>query len=104
MVDEKTIEVEVQLLPPLSNTAGRERVKLTLREGATIQAVIEALLERFGDPQFRLHLYDTRGQLIPAWCAFVNGRPAARFGSPEGPATPVMDGDEITFLLSLAGG
>jgi len=101
---EPGIEVEVRLLPPLSNTAGREKVKLTLGEGATVEGVIAALLERFDDPEFRLHLYDTDGRFIPAWRAFINGRPIKRLVSPEGRTTPVSDGDEITFLLSLAGG
>jgi molybdopterin converting factor small subunit len=98
------IEVEVRLLPPLSNTAGRDRVKLHLEAGATVRTVIDALLERFDDPQFRLHLYDTEGRPIPAWRAFINKQPAVRVATREGAATPVADGDEITLLLSLAGG
>ena len=104
MSPEKDIHVNVHLLPPLSNTAGKERVKLTLKTPPTIQRVIEALLERFDSPEFRLHLYDTEGRLVPAWRAFVNGRPSANLGRREDLATPVADGDEITFLLALAGG
>jgi len=100
----KGIEVEVHLLPPLSNTAGRERVKLKLQKGATVQEVIDGLIEQFDDPEFRLHLYDTEGRLIPSWRAFINGLPSANLGRPEDLATPLADGDEITFLLALAGG
>jgi molybdopterin converting factor small subunit len=98
------IRVEVRLLPPLGNTAGRERVTLTLTRGATIQTVIDELLRQFDDPVFRLHLYDTEGRLIPAWRAFINEKPGVRIASREGLSAPVADGDEITFLLSLAGG
>ncbi len=104
MAAEAAIQVEVRLLPPLSNTAGRQRVKLTLQAGATLEAVVDALLERFDDPEFRLHLYDIEGRLIPSWRAFVNGQPTERLGTRKGRTTLVSDGDEITFLLSLAGG
>ncbi len=93
----------VQLLPPLNSTAGRDRVSLTLRGEATIQGVIDGLLELFDDPRFRLHLYDTEGRLVPSWCAFINGRPVP-LSRGEGVKTPVAEGDEISFLLMLAGG
>jgi molybdopterin converting factor small subunit len=101
---ERAISVDIHLFPPLSNTAHRDKVTLTLKEGATLQTVIDALLKRFDNPAFRLHLYDTEGRLIPAWSAFINDRPAVRLGIREGPATPVSDGDDITFILGLAGG
>ena len=101
---ESAISVEIHLFPPLNNTAHRDKVKLTLKQGATLQRVIDALLKRFDTPAFRLHLYDTAGRLIPAWSVFINDRPAVRLGSREGPAMPVSDGDEITFILGLAGG
>jgi len=97
------IQVEVRLLPPLNDTAGRDRVRLNLQGRATLAGVIEALLERFDAPGFRRHLYDTEGRLIPAWCAFINERPV-RLGRREGLSEPVKDADEITFLLNLAGG
>lgn len=104
MSSEAQIEVEVRLLPPLSNTAGRDRVKIKLERNANMQAVIDALLERFNDPAFRLHLYDTEGRLIPAWRVFINDRPALRLASPADLKAPVSDRDEITFLLGLGGG
>jgi molybdopterin converting factor small subunit len=98
-----SIVVGVRLLPPLNNTAGRDSVKLTLATGATIERVVEALVERFDSPEFRHHLYDTDGRIIPGWCAFVNDRPVP-LNRRDGPSTPISDGDEITFLLNLAGG
>ena len=99
----RRIEVQVELLPPLSTTAGRDRVKLSLNGESTIRGVIEALVERFDSPEFWHHLYDTQGRIIPGWCVFVNGRPVP-LNSRKGPSTPVNDGDEISFLLNLAGG
>lgn len=99
----RPIEVEVRLLPPLNNTAGRQQVRLRLDQGSDLQGVLDALLDRFPDPRFRLHLYDTAGRLIPAWCAFVNGQPVP-LRTEQGLHTAVSDGDEISFLLNLAGG
>ncbi len=101
---ENEIQVEVHLLPPLNNTAGRDQVKVKLKNAPTIQGVIDALLKRFDNPEFRLHLYDTEDRLIPSWRAFINGRPSANLGRREDLAIRVSDGDEITFLLALAGG
>lgn len=104
MSHENPIEVEVRLLPPLSNTAGRERVWLTLNTDKTLQGVIDGLLEQFDSRTFYLHLYDTEGRLIPAWQVFINKDPAVRLVTRDGLNTRVKDGDEITFLLALAGG
>ncbi len=104
MASERGIEVGVHLLPPLCNTAGRERVRVNLPKGATIQELIDTLLGQFGDPEFRLHLYDTAGRLIPAWSVFINGKSVVRLGRQEDLSTPLSDGDEVTFLLALAGG
>jgi len=102
VASEDSIDVEVRLLPPLSNTARQERIKLTLRKDSTLQLVIDGLAERFGS-QFRRHLYDDRGQVIPSWVVFINGRPV-HLNRPEALATSVNEGDSISFLLALAGG
>lgn len=99
-----SVQVEVNLLPPLVNTAGRERIRLQLKGDASLRGVLKALLEKFPDQEFYLHLYDTEGRLIPAWNAFINGGPAIRLVTREGQNTPVQNGDEITLLLALAGG
>lgn len=104
MDPEEPIHVEVRLLPPLKNTAGRERVKLELGSDATLRGVMERLLERFPSQEFYLHLYDTEGRLIPAWNAFINGGRPVRLITREGQEKPVQNGDEIIFLLALAGG
>ena len=104
MTTREPVQVEVRLLPPLSNTAGRERVRLELGGDATLRGVMDRLLGQFPSQEFYLHLYDTEGRLIPAWNAFINGGPAVRLITRDGQATPVQNGDEITFLLALAGG
>ncbi len=92
----------VHLYPPLNMAAGRSRVTLSLDVPAELGAVIGRLVEEFG-PEFRRYLYDTDGRLIPAWAVFVNGEPV-QLNRPDSLATCVADGDELSFILNVAGG
>ena len=92
----------VHLYPPLNNTTGQARVKLALDGMVTIQTVVEALIERFG-LEMRPHLYDAEGRIIPAWSVFVNGEPI-QFNHPENLQTVLKDGDDLSFLMNIAGG
>lgn len=97
------MNVQVRLCPPLNNAAGQNRVELTLDARATLQALLDKLVERFGTGVHRC-LFDDRGRIISAWCACINERPAVHFNRPEAMRTPLADGDEIWILLALAGG
>jgi hypothetical protein len=92
----------VHLYAPLNNTAGQARVNLTLAEPATIQTVVDALIERFGSEMWR-HLYDTEGRIIPAWSVFVNGEPV-QLNRPENLRIVLRDEDDLSFLMNIAGG
>lgn len=96
------MKLRVKLFPPLNNTAGQSQVTVELNGEATIQHVIDALVAEFGS-QFRQHLYDDRGQIVPAWSVFVNHRPV-QLNRQENLNTPVQDGDELAFILNIAGG
>jgi len=96
------MELQVKLFPPLNNTAGRSRVGVSLEGEGTIQAVIDELVERYGS-SFRRHLYDDQDRIVPAWSVFVNEQPV-QLNRRENLATPVADGDELTFILNIAGG
>ena len=96
------MNLRIRLYPPLNSTAGRDQLELSLGDRVTIQALIDELVGRFG-PGFRRHLYDERDQLIPAWYAFINNRPL-HLNRPEALETPLKDGDEVSFILALAGG
>jgi hypothetical protein len=96
------MELLVNLYPPLNNTAGQTRVNLVFDGPVTIQMVVEALSDRFGPP-LRRHLYDTEGRLIPAWSVFVNGEPI-QLNRPENVQTRLKDGDDLSFILNIAGG
>ena len=92
----------VHLYPPLNNTAGQARVKLALDGAVTIQTVVDALIEHLG-PEKRRHLYDTEGRIIPAWSVFVNGEPI-QLNRPEHLQTILKDGDDLSFIMNIAGG
>ena len=92
----------MRLYPPLNDTARQALVHLSLQEPVTVRTVIDALIERFG-PAFRHNLYDDQGRIIPAWCVFVGEHPV-QLNSQDGLSTPIQAGDEIAFLLNLAGG
>ena len=92
----------VHLYPPLNDTAGQARVTLTLGGMVTIQTVVDTLIENFC-PEMRRHLYDTEGRIIPAWSVFVNGEPV-QLNRSENLQTVLKDGDELSFLMNIAGG
>lgn len=98
------IEVEVTILPPLNNTAGRDRIRLNVGENPTLKGVVDRLLDHFGSQAFRLHFFDTKNRFIPAWRAFINDGPVVRLATAQGQSTPVHNHDKITLLLALAGG
>jgi molybdopterin converting factor small subunit len=95
-------QLRVQFLPPLDPRAGGERILLSLPGETTIGHVIELLAERLG-PQKAQRLYDQKRRVIPGWCVFLNGK-VVRLNSPEGLSEPVKKGDELVFLLNVAGG
>lgn len=92
----------VRLYPPLNNTAGVDEIAISMEEGATLDALIDKLVKRFG-PAFRQNLFDDRDLLIPSWTVFVNGRPV-RLNRAESLETSLREGDELSFLLALSGG
>lgn len=98
------MRIRVHLYPPLNNAAGRSRLEVVLDgNDVSLQALIDKMVEQFGD-QFRKLLYDDCGNVVGGWCAFINQNPPAHFNQPDALATSLCDGDEISFLLALAGG
>ena len=94
--------LHIQLTPPLNNTAGRDFLEIPLQGAEDVAALINRLVDRFG-PNFRRHLYDDRERFIPSWVVFINKEPV-HLNRPEAFSTPLKEGDEISFLMALAGG
>ncbi len=94
--------IRLKLFPPLSDTAGASEVDLSLEEPANIGSVIKALVSRFG-PTMERHLFDRAGRIIPSWAVFLN-RKVYPLNQPQSLEAPVREGDEISFILNIAGG
>jgi molybdopterin synthase sulfur carrier subunit len=67
--------------------------------GATVQEVLDGLVERYGE--LRARIYDEDGSLRRFVNVYVAGEDI-RFL--DGLATPVNDGSELTILPAVAGG
>lgn len=98
------MRIRVQLYPPLNDAAGRSRLEVVLDgDDVSLQSLIDTLVKQFGD-DFRKLLYDDRGRIVGGWCVFINQKTPVHFNQPDALATPLCDGDEVSFLLALAGG
>ncbi len=77
-------------------TGGVKEVQV---DGRTVGAAILDLTLRY--PDLRRHLYDETGRLRPFVNVFVNDDDARNL---QGEATPLVDGDRLMIVPSIAGG
>ena len=84
------MEIRLKLFPPLSDAAGASELNLTVGNQATLETVVNALVNRFGN-RMKRHLFDTEGRIIP-------------LNQPQALEVPVHSQDEISFILNIAGG
>jgi molybdopterin converting factor small subunit len=94
--------VRLKLFSPLSDAAGAGELTLALEEPATLQTVVDALIARFGE-KMRRHFYDLDGRIIPSWAVFLNHE-IIPFNRPNALGTEIAAGDELSFILNIAGG
>ena len=94
--------VRLKLFSPLSDAAGASELRLALEEPATLQTVIETLVFRFGE-KMRRHLYDLDNRIIPSWAIFLNHE-IIPLNRPDALRTKIAAGDELSFILNIAGG
>ena len=94
--------IRLKLFPPLSDTAGVSEMDLTLGDPADIRSVVDALVSRFG-PAMERHLFDRSGKVIPSWAVFLN-RKIYPLNQPDSLSARVHAGDDVSFILNIAGG
>lgn len=94
--------IRLKLFPPLSDAAGANELTLALEEPATLQTVIATLITRFGEGMKR-HFYDLEERIIPSWAVFLNHE-IIPLNKPDALKTEIAAGDEISFILNIAGG
>jgi molybdopterin converting factor small subunit len=96
------VEIRLKLFPPLSDTAGTSELKLVLEDRATLGALVETLVARYGN-QMRQNLFDTEGRIIPSWAVFLNQR-IVPLNQPGALETAIHPQEEVSFILNIAGG
>lgn len=94
--------VRLKLYSPLSDAARASELTLALQEPATLQTVVDTLTVRFGE-RMKRHLYDLDGRIIPSWAVFLNHE-IIPLNRPRALETEIAAGDELSFLLNIAGG
>jgi molybdopterin converting factor small subunit len=94
--------VRLKLFSPLSDAAGAAELTLALEEPATLQTVVDTLIARFGE-QMKRHLYDLDDRIIPSWAVFLNHE-IIPLNRPNALGTEIAAGDELSFILNIAGG
>lgn len=94
--------IHLKLFSPLSDAAGAAEMSLSLEEGANLRNVVEKLVARFGG-EMKKHLFDGEGRIIPSWAVFINKR-VIPFNQPDALEAQVEAGDEVSFILNIAGG
>jgi MoaD family protein len=86
-------------LPVLPEAIGRKELQVEFA-GETVQDLIEHLIARYGR-KARQALHDRNGQLDPVVQILLNGE---QWVTHDRLDTVLQDGDDVMFLLMLAGG
>jgi molybdopterin synthase sulfur carrier subunit len=92
--------MKVNFYATFRQIVGAKSIDLDLSEGATIQAVVAAVIERY--PQMESVMLDEMGQFRPYIHVFINGRDAQYL--PERQGTLLTASDKIDFFPPVAGG
>lgn len=94
--------MKVQLkiyLPGLSSAIGRKELEVDF-SGGTVHDLIEYLIERYGQ-EARQALHDEEGNLDPLVQVVLNGE---EWLSPDKLDTLLHEGDNLLFMMIMAGG
>jgi MoaD family protein len=93
------INLEFLGFPMVSDVVGKKRLELDI-SGMTVKDVIEELINRYGK-KVRDAFYDAQGNFDLMIQIALNGK---SFIPPDKHNTPLKEGDNLIFMLLLAGG
>ena len=93
------INVEFLGLPMVSDVVGKKKLELDI-SGMTVKDVIEELINRYGK-KVRDAFYDAQGNFDLMIQIALNGK---SFIPADKHNTPLKEGDNLIFMLLLAGG
>ena len=92
--------MNVNFYATLREVTGRKSVEFSLPAGATVQLLLDAVLERF--PAMASYLLDDQGRLYPHVHLFINGRDAPYLD--RALETPLTGDDAVDFFPAVGGG
>jgi len=92
--------MNVNFYATLRRFTGRKSVEFSLPDGATVQRLLDAVLDRF--PDMAGYLLDDRGRLYPHVHIFINGRDAPYLD--RALETPLTQDDAVDFFPAVGGG
>ncbi|MHC4164656.1 MAG: ubiquitin-like small modifier protein 1 [Planctomycetota bacterium] len=92
--------MDVNFYATLRQVTGRKSVEFSLPAGATVQLLLDAVLERF--PDMASYLLDDQGRLYAHVHIFINGRDAPYLDSAL--ETPLTKDDAVDFFPAVGGG
>ena len=92
------MEIQVVYVAQVKTASGVSRQTVDLDEGATVQSLLDRLIDTHGQP-FGDLLLDNQGDLRKSILLF---RGDEQIDSPA--ETPLADGEQITLMSPLAGG
>ena len=92
--------MDVNFYATLRQVTGGKTVGFELPEGATVRALLDAVVERF--PTLRGELLDADGGLFPHVHIFVNGRDAPYLK--DALRTVIQPADTVDLFPAVAGG
>ncbi|MFC6719860.1 ubiquitin-like small modifier protein 1 [Natrialbaceae archaeon GCM10025810] len=93
------MEIVCKLYGPPQEIVGRKRVRCAVDDGATVEDVLDALIDEH--PDLEESLYDADGSLRDSIGVLANRTNITRR---EGLSTPVDDGDELLITPPVHGG
>jgi len=92
--------MNVNFYATLRQVTGRKSVEFPLPAGATVQQMLDAVLERF--PDMAGYLLDDRGRLYSHVHVFINGRDAPYLD--RALETPLTNDDAVDLFPAVGGG
>jgi MoaD family protein len=95
------VNVSVRYLVNFSVVTGRKNEDILLQEGATLQDLMDQLIEKYGST-LKKEIFSQTGEIKPHVLILINGRSLDQFK--EKLHKTLANGDSIIFTFPVTGG
>ncbi len=95
------MNVSVRYLVNFSVVTGKKNEDILLQEGATLQDLIDQLIEKYGST-LKKEIFSQKGEIKPHILILINGRSLDQYK--ERLHTPLANGDSLIFTFPVTGG